>query len=131
MNGRINGPMLDVGTRRVLTKEVVAFPVPRRSDWSGYESATAVRAHVLQDGIDTRCAKGALVGANACLERVRRQRLVAILAGGSELEHSASLSVTANARRHRLSPKRSFRFEQSHKRAAVSARRWLASFVQH
>jgi hypothetical protein len=35
MNGRINGPMLVVSTRRVLTKEIVAFPVPRRSDWSG------------------------------------------------------------------------------------------------
>ena len=25
MNGRINGPMLDIGTRRVLTKEVSPF----------------------------------------------------------------------------------------------------------
>ena len=131
MNGRINGPMLDIGTRRVLTKEVVAFPVPRRSDWSGYESATAVRADVLQDGIDTRGAKGALVGANACLEGVRRQRLVAVLTGGSELEHSVSLSVMANARCHGPPPNGPFDLSRAAKPAAVSARRWLGGFVQH
>jgi hypothetical protein len=93
MSGRINGPMLDLGTRRVLTKEVVTFPVPRWSDGSGNESAAAVWANVLQDVIDTRGAKRALIGANARLKRVRGQCLVAVLTGGSELKHSASLSV--------------------------------------
>ena len=93
MNCRVNRPVLDLGTRRVLTQEVVTFPVSRRSDGSGNESAAAVWAHVLQDVIDTRGAKRALIGANARLERVRRQCLVAVLTGGSELKHSASLSA--------------------------------------
>ena len=83
--------MLDLGTRRVLTKEVVTFPVLRWPDWSGNKSAAAVRADILQDVIDTRGAEGALVGADARFKRVGRQRLVAVLAGRSELKHAAFL----------------------------------------
>jgi len=84
--------MLDLGTRRVLTQEIVAFPVIHRSDWSWNKSAAAVRAHVLQEVVDTRRAKGALVCADARLKRVGRQCFVAVLAGWSEFKHSASLS---------------------------------------
>ncbi len=65
MSCLINWPVLDLGACGVLTKEVVTFPVLRRPDWSGNKSATAVRADVLQDVIDTRGAERALVGANA------------------------------------------------------------------
>src|SRR6267143_6109445 len=83
MNCRTNRSVLDLGTRRVLTKEVVTFPVLRRPDWSGNKSAAAVRADVLQDVIDTRGAERALVGADARFKRVGRQRLVAVLTGRS------------------------------------------------
>jgi len=104
MNCRINRPVLDLGTRRVLTKEVVTFPVLRWPDWSGYKSPAAVRADVLQDVIDARGAECAFVGANARFKRVGRQRLVAVLAGRSEFKHSVSLLVTSNVRRHRRAP---------------------------
>jgi hypothetical protein len=96
MNCRINRPVLDLGTRRVLTEEVVAFPVLRRSDWSGNKSAAAVGADVLQDVIDTRGAKRAFVGADARFKRVGRQRLVAVLTSRPEFKHAVCLSVTAN-----------------------------------
>ncbi len=98
MNCEINRPVLDLGTRWVLAKEVVTFPVLRGPDWSGNKSATAVRADVLQDVIDTRGAERALVGADARIKRVGKQRFVAVLTGRSEFKHATSLSVTANVR---------------------------------
>ena len=97
MSCRINRSVFDLRARGILTKEVVTFPVLRRPDWSGNKSATAVRADVLQDVIDTRGAERALVGADARFKRVGTQRLVAVLTGRSEFKHVASLSVTANA----------------------------------
>lgn len=64
MSRRVNRPVLDLGTRRVLAEEVVAFPVLGRSDWSMNEATTAVRADVAQDAVDTRSAKRALVAAD-------------------------------------------------------------------
>jgi hypothetical protein len=96
MRSRINGPMLDLGTGRILPEEVVAFPVLRRPDWSGNEATPAVRAHVLQDSIDTGGAEGAFVGTDARFERVWRQRPVAVLAGRPEFKHTGSFVVTAN-----------------------------------
>src|SRR6476469_3070957 len=81
MNCRLNRLVLDLGTRRILTKEVVTFPVLRRPDWSGNKSPAAVRADVLKDVIDTRGAERAFVGANSRFKRVGRQRFVAVLAG--------------------------------------------------
>jgi hypothetical protein len=83
--------MLDLGTRRVLAKKVVAFPVPYRSDRSRHKAAPAVRADVFQDVIDTRGAKRTLISADARFKRVGRQRLVAVLASGSEFEHGVPL----------------------------------------
>jgi hypothetical protein len=57
--------MLDLGARWILAKEIVAFPIFRRSDWSGDKTATAVRANVFQNIIDTRCTKRAFICANA------------------------------------------------------------------
>ena len=96
MNSEINGTVPDLSARRVLAKVVVTLPIPQRSDWSGNESSAAVRAHILQDGIRTRGAKRTLIGANARLERIWRQRLIAVLTGRSEFKHSSSLSATAN-----------------------------------
>ena len=65
MGFRVNWPVLDLGTRRIFAKEVVAFPICRRSDWPRNETTTAVRADISQNVLDTRRAKRALVGANA------------------------------------------------------------------
>ena len=90
MKRHVNRPILDLGARRVLAKEVVAFPVVRRSDRSRNESAAAVRADVFQDVIDTRGTKRALVSADARFKRVGRQRLVALLTSRSEFKHMRS-----------------------------------------
>ena len=79
--------MLDLGTRRVLAKKVVAFPVPYRSDRSRHKAAPAVRADVFQDVIDTRGAKRTLISADARFERVGWQRLIAVFAGRTKFEH--------------------------------------------
>jgi hypothetical protein len=47
MCGRINWAVLDLSARRVLTEEVVAFPVLRWSDRPGNESTATVGAHVV------------------------------------------------------------------------------------
>ena len=92
MNFGVDRPMPNLGARGVLTKEVVAFPVLRRSDWSWNKSTAAVRAYIFQDVFDTRRAKCALVRADACFSRIGRQRLVAILASRSEFKHAAPVS---------------------------------------
>ena len=65
MSYRINRPVFDPGARRVLAKEIVAFPILRRSDWPGNKTTAAVRADISQNEIDTARAKGAFVGADA------------------------------------------------------------------
>ena len=89
MRFRVNWPVLDLGTRRILAKEVVAFPICRRSDWPRNETTTAVRADISQNVVDTRRAKRALVGANARFKRLGWQCFVAVLASGSEFKHVA------------------------------------------
>jgi hypothetical protein len=84
----INRPMFDLGTRGILAKVVVAFPVLRRPDRSGHEAPAAVRADVLKDVINARSAERALIGADACFKRIGRQRFVAILTGRSEFKHA-------------------------------------------
>ena len=64
--------MLDLDTGWVLAKEVIAFPVFGRSDWSWDETATAIWTDVVQHAFDTLGAERALVAANACLKRVGR-----------------------------------------------------------
>jgi hypothetical protein len=86
---RIDRPMLCMKTSRVLTEEVVALPVPGRSDRPGNKSTAAIRAHVVQEVIHARGAERALIGADARFKRVGWQRLIAILTGWSELEHAA------------------------------------------
>ena len=95
MNFRINEPVLDLGTRRVLAKIVVAFPVLRRSDRPRDKSTAAVRADILQDIIDTGRAKCAFIGTYARFNRNRRQSLIAVLAGRPQFQHVVLL-VMAN-----------------------------------
>src|SRR5262249_4253364 len=53
MSFQVNWPVLHLGTRRVCPKEVVAFPVLRRSDWPGSKPAAAVWADVAKEVINT------------------------------------------------------------------------------
>ena len=87
MRCRINRPVSDRSTRRVLAEKVVAFPVFRRPDRSGNKTAAAIRTDVAQDTFDTCGAERTLIGADARLKRVGRQRLVAVLTAWSEFEH--------------------------------------------
>ena len=83
--------MPQLRARRILAQEVVALPVSRRPNRSRRESSAAIRADVVQDGVDASCTKRALVAADSGFERIRRQWLVAVFAGGSQLEHDAPL----------------------------------------
>ena len=60
----------------------------RRPDRSWAETTTTVRADVGQDIPYTTGAEGAFVTTNSRLKRVGREIGVAVLARGSELQHS-------------------------------------------
>ncbi len=47
MRGQIDWPMLDFGAGWVLTEEVIALPVRKRSDGPRSKSATAIGADVV------------------------------------------------------------------------------------
>src|SRR5438552_450469 len=81
MNCGINRPMLDLGARWVLAEEVVVLPVLRWPDRSRDEPAAAVRADVAKHTFNARRAEGTFISADARLERVWRQSLVAVFAG--------------------------------------------------
>lgn len=65
---RINGPVLDLSACRVLAEEVVAFPILRRSDGSGYKATAAIWADVIQNPIDTSGAECTFIGTDACFQ---------------------------------------------------------------
>src|SRR5262245_8662547 len=88
MDRRVNRPVLDLGARRVLSQEIIALPVSRRSDRPVNKAATAIRTNVTQHVVDARGAKRALIATDAPLERLGWQRLVAVLAGRSEFKHT-------------------------------------------
>ena len=70
MSFRIDRPVFDLGTRRVLAKEVVTFPVLRRPDRSGNKSAAAIWTDVVQNVLDTVDAERTLIAADPRLKRV-------------------------------------------------------------
>jgi hypothetical protein len=87
MRCRIHWTVLHLGARRICPKEVVLVPIRRRSDRSRYEPAAAIGADISQNAFDTRNTEGALIRADARLKRIRRQRLIAVLAGRSKFKH--------------------------------------------
>ncbi len=94
---RIHGPMPDLSAGGVLAEKVVACPVSLGSERPRHEAAPAVRAHVAEHIVDARSAERALVGTDARVGRVRRQRRVAVLAGRPELEHGFQSGATPGA----------------------------------
>lgn len=99
MGSEINGPMFYLGTRRIFAEVVVAVPTLRRSNRPGNEPAAAVGADIMQHVLHTRRTERTLIGADARLKRIRRQRLIAVLASRSEFKHgvlAVKLSKTGN-----------------------------------
>jgi hypothetical protein len=60
----------------------------------GARSPRRVRADVLEDVVDAHGAERALIGADACIKRIGRQRLVAVLTGRSEFKHAVCRLMT-------------------------------------
>jgi hypothetical protein len=87
MSRRIHRSVLHVGARRIIPKEIVIVPICRRSDRSRNEPAAAIGTDIFQNAIDAVHAEGALIRADARLKRIRRQRLIAMLASRSEFKH--------------------------------------------
>src|SRR5512134_3714358 len=83
----VDRPVADARACRVLAEEIVAPPIPRRPDRPWCEASAAIGADVLQHFIDAGGAERALVAADPRLERIGRQRVVAVLTGRSEFEH--------------------------------------------
>jgi hypothetical protein len=84
---------------REFPEIVLVFPVVHRPDRPGYEPAPAVWTNVNEEIVDTGCATYAFERADACLKRMGRQRLIAVLAIRSEFKHGVldlGLSITAN-----------------------------------
>jgi hypothetical protein len=84
----IDRPVLHLAACWIFPEEVVPFPIRRRPDWSRNKPAPAIWTDISQNAFDTGHAEGALIGADTRLKRVRRQRLVAMLAGRSEFKHA-------------------------------------------
>jgi hypothetical protein len=84
---RVDGPVPDDGTRRILAEEVVTPPVLCGADGSRRKSTGAIGADIVEDRGDARRAECALVGAYTRLDRIWWQRLVAVLASRSQLKH--------------------------------------------
>src|SRR5262245_23533072 len=98
MRSRIDRPVPDLRACRILAEVVVALPVRLRPDRARREAAAAVGADVPDYVIDAIGAERAFVGADARLERVGRQRLVAVFAGGAEFEHVQILTASGTRR---------------------------------
>lgn len=92
---RINGPISDRGSGRIAAEEIVPFPVSRRSYRPRAESASTVRANVLQHLIDTVRAECTFETTNARVQGIRRQCLVAVLAGGAKFKHADGRSLNS------------------------------------
>jgi hypothetical protein len=87
MHLQIHRMVLHRGARRIYPKKVVIVPIHRRSDRSRDKPAAAIWADISQNAFDAEGAEGALIGADARLKRIRRQRLVAVFAGRSKFKH--------------------------------------------
>ena len=87
MRRQIHRSVCHLGARRICSQEVALVPIRRRPNRSKDEPAAAILADISQNAFDTSNAEGTLVGADARLKRIRRQRLVAVLAGRSKFKH--------------------------------------------
>jgi hypothetical protein len=91
MYNRIHRPVLNLGSRGIISEKIVGFPVSRWSNRSLGKTATAVWANIPQNVFDTFRTERTFVGADASVQSMRRQWPVAVLTGRSQLEHLVSL----------------------------------------
>src|SRR5262245_50068627 len=84
---RIDRAVPDPGARRILPEKVAPLPIRRRPYRPRHEPTSTIGAHVAQNLVDAGGAKGALIAADACLRRVGRQQLSAVLAARAKLKH--------------------------------------------
>ena len=96
MRGRIHRPVLHLGARRIFPQKVALVPIRRRSNRSRDKPAAAIWADISQNVFDTSNTESALVGADTRLKRIRRQRLVAMLAGRSMFKHGGLVVKLSN-----------------------------------
>jgi hypothetical protein len=68
---RINGPVPDRIACGIRSQVVVSLPVSRRPDWPGNESATAVRAYIVQHRVHAVRTERAFVGADSGFRCIR------------------------------------------------------------
>ena len=87
MHDKINRPRRDRGTRRVCAKRGATFLVLRQSGGPGHKAATAIGTDVPPHRLDAGGAKRPCRATPACLWRLGRQRLVAVLAGWTACKH--------------------------------------------
>jgi hypothetical protein len=89
MRRLIDRPMLHLRPSRIVPQKVVTLPIRRRANRPRNEPAAAIGADISQNLFDTGHAERALIRADHRLKRLRRQRLIAMLAGWSEFKHGA------------------------------------------
>ena len=84
---RINRSVPHSRARRILGEKVVTLPVRQWSDRPRRESSAAIRTDIVQDAFNAAHAERAFIGTDSRFERIRRQFLVAVFAGRTQLEH--------------------------------------------
>src|SRR5262245_18312587 len=92
MDGEINGPMLHLSARRILSQIILAVPILRRSNRSGNEAAATIGTDVVQHVFYTSCAERTFIGTDARIAGIRRQCLVAVFASRSKFQHGVPWS---------------------------------------
>src|SRR5699024_5831766 len=60
-------------TRRMIPEVITTATIFSRPYWSSYKSATAIRAHILEDLLDARYTERTFVSANTSFLRIRRE----------------------------------------------------------
>ena len=84
MYSGIHRPVFHIRARRVLAQIVVTLPVLRWPNRPRHKTTAAVRTDISQNTIHARGAERTFIGADARLQRVGWQRLVAVFAAWSE-----------------------------------------------
>jgi hypothetical protein len=87
MYRRLHRPMLYAGLCRIRSKIIIAFPISGRTDGALRKATATVWANVLEHAVDTVRAERAFITADTGVQGVRRQSLIAVFTGGSDVEH--------------------------------------------
>ena len=85
--------MLDRRRSRILAEIVVTLPVLTGPDRTWDKPAAAIWADVAQKTVDAIGTESAFIAADASLQRIRRQRFVAMFASGTKLEHAGAILI--------------------------------------